>query len=386
MPFCKHKCAYCDFYSVTDETLIKRYCKAVRLQLEDYSPSAEECEISTVFIGGGTPSVVPRKQIIEIINSIYDNFNVIDDAEFTIEVNPASADLHTLRSYRKNGVNRLSIGMQSAIGSELKTLGRIHDYDDFEQCFTDARKAKFDNINVDIIYGIPGQTLSTLMETIEKVCELGPEHVSLYCLTLEEGTSMYDMVKNGELELPDEDMEFRMYSTAIDALTEAGYVQYEISNFAVPGYECKHNLKYWNCEEYLGIGPGAHSYFNNCRYSFKRDIAEYIDTLENTDNSDYIVDENYEIKPEERMNEYIMLKLRLKEGLDTDEFFDRFGKTFESLYDKYLSQYLKYGYMEKADGHFRFTTKGMYVSNFILSAMLEFEGNIEKGMAKGSEI
>jgi len=385
MPFCKNKCAYCDFYSITDQSYVKRYSKAIRLQLEDYSSAAEEYEIDSVFIGGGTPSIMPTKYLNDIINSIYDNFNVLDDAEFTIEVNPATVDYHTLKHYKKYGINRLSIGMQSSKDSELKALGRIHDYDDFENCFEEARRAGFDNINVDVMYGIPGQTIDSFKDTLDFLIELHPDHISLYGLMLEEGTPLYNQVQNGEVKLPDEDVEYEMYCMAIEILRNNGYDQYEISNFAQPGFECKHNLKYWNCEEYIGFGPAAHSYFQNHRYSFKKDIKLFIDSLESIDGSGEVIDENYEIRPNERKSEYIMLQLRLKSGLDVDKYESIFNESFEEKYSNCLKEYIKHGFMQKIGNNYSFTTKGMYVSNYILSAMLDFDSNITANIANGSD-
>ena len=385
MPFCRQKCAYCDFYSVTDEKKMSEYVSALRLQMEDYSEACESYDVDTVFLGGGTPSVLPKKLMGDIFKSVYENFNVTDDAEFTMEINPATVDKSMLKFYKNNGVNRLSIGMQSTVDSELSALGRIHDYEDFLECYYDARKAKFENINIDIMYGIPGQTVETLKETISKVIELAPEHISLYGLMVEEGTPLYSKVKNNEVTLPDEDEEYEMYCTAIDMLGEAGYVQYEISNFSLPGYECRHNLKYWNCEEYLGLGPAAHSYFGTYRFSFKKDIALYIKALESTEGGSEIIDENYQIKPNERLTEYVMLQLRLCSGLDTEEFYRNFGKSFESLYGKYLTLYVKNGFMKFDGKRYSFTTKGMYVSNYILSTMLDFDSEITENIAKGTD-
>lgn len=372
MPFCKSKCAYCDFYSVTDCHDYRRYANAIALQMGDYSDSANKYMVDTIFMGGGTPSLMPRKHLFSIFDGIYDSFNVDEDCEFTMEVNPATIDGGMLKTIRREGVNRLSIGMQSANDAELKALSRIHDYEDFELCYKAARKAKFDNINIDVMYGIPEQTLASFHETLDKVGELHPEHISLYGLKVEPNTPFGERAAAGQLVLPDEDTEFEMYSTAIDILSGYGYKQYEISNFALPGHECRHNLKYWDCKEYLGFGPAAHSYFGGRRFSYKRDVELYMNTLEGTDGSDDIIDEDYVIDANEQMNEYIMLRLRLKDGIDSAEFNSRYGLSFENIFGDYLNLYCDNGFMEKRGTRYSFTTKGMFVSNYILSTMLDF--------------
>lgn len=383
IPFCLSKCAYCDFYSVTSQENFERYVDALLLHMEDYSESAKNRVVDTVFIGGGTPTVLPKKTMLALIEGIYHNFAVAPDAEFTIESNPATVSLGELKQYLRQGVNRLSIGMQSACDNELRALSRIHTAAEFEKSYAIARKAGFKDINIDVMYGIPEQTKHSLMSTIEKVCEYEPEHVSLYGLKIEENTPFAAMADT--LELPDEDTEYDMYVSAIERLREAGYEQYEISNFAKHGFRCAHNLKYWNCNEYLGFGAGAHSYYNGRRFSFRRDIAAYIDALEHPENGVDITDENYEIKPSERVGEYVMLRLRLCDGIDTDDFAEKFGLSFERIFGKYLSQYTENGFMTKSNGVYSFTTKGMYVSSYILSTMLDFNSDILAGIADGSD-
>ena len=348
IPFCLSKCAYCDFYSVTSQENFERYVDALLLHMEDYSESAKNRVVDTVFVGGGTPTVLPKKTMLALIEGIYHNFAVAPDAEFTIESNPATVSLGELKQYLRQGVNRLSIGMQSACDNELRALSRIHTAAEFEKSYAIARKAGFKDINIDVMYGIPEQTKHSLMSTIEKVCEYEPEHVSLYGLKIEENTPFAAMADT--LELPDEDTEYDMYVSAIERLREAGYEQYEISNFAKHGFRCAHNLKYWNCNEYLGFGAGAHSYYNGRRFSFRRDIAAYIDALEHPENGVDITDENYEIKPSERVGEYVMLRLRLCDGIDTDDFAEKFGLSFERIFGKYLSQYTENGFMTNSNG------------------------------------
>ncbi len=381
IPFCEHKCDYCDFYSLTQFNDYVRFVDAMLLQMEDFSEQAKEYTVDTIYIGGGTPTVLPVKRMLELIEGIYKNFNVSENVEFTMEANPATVNYKMLKKYYKAGVNRLSFGMQSAIDAELDSLSRIHTFDDFVESYEMAKKAGFENINVDVMYGIPGQTRHSLGYTLEQVCDLEPKHISLYGLKIEEGTPFYE--RRNKLQLPDEDAEFEMYKYAVDYLAFRGYWQYEISNFSTDGYKCRHNLKYWNCQEYLGIGAAAHSYFNNRRYSYKRSVAMFMDALEYVEAGIDIIEEDYEVSPEEKMDEYIMLKLRLTEGINVNEFKEMFGKDFGEMFEKQLKLYMDNGFIEFKNGHYFFTTKGMYVSNYILSTFMTYESDISKNMANG---
>ena len=383
-PFCVSKCPYCDFYSETNSvSAAKKYTESLILHMEDYSKSAALYDVDTVFFGGGTPTAIPISCLIEVIYGIRDNFSLRSDAEFTVEVNPATVKASGFRKLRRAGVNRISFGLQSANADELKSLGRIHTFEDFVNSFKAARKAGFKNINADLMYGIPGQTKESLLNSLEKLCELGPEHISLYGLRIEDGTP-FGKVKD-KLPLPDEDTEWEMYCEAIDFLAKKGYMQYEISNFSKPGKQCLHNLKYWNCEPYLGFGPGAHSYFEGRRFAYRRDTDAYIKNLEYRGSVADILSEDYYIKPSERLGEYVMLRMRLSEGIDVDEFATIFGVSFEKLFEKFLPIYLKNGFIIKDGRNYFFSAKGMFVSNYILSAMLDFDSDIIKGVVNGSD-
>ena len=381
IPFCEHKCDYCDFYSVVNFEDYVRFTDTILLQMEDFAEKTADYTIDTVYIGGGTPTVLPEKRMLEIIDGIYRNFNVSDNVEFTMEANPATVNKKILKKYYKAGVNRLSFGLQSAVDEELASLSRIHNYEEFEESYKMAKQAGFENINVDIMYGIPGQTQRSLGYTLEKVCDLDPKHISLYGLKIEEGTPFF--ARKEKLELPDEDTEFEMYKYAVEYLSFRGYWQYEISNFSKDGYKSRHNLKYWNCQEYLGIGPAAHSYFMDRRFSYKRSVDMFMDALEYVDAGIDILEEDYTITPEERIDEYIMLKLRLTEGININEFKQKFNKEFARMFAKELKLYIDNGFMEFKNGHFFFTTKGMYVSNYILSTFMTFESDMTKNIAKG---
>ncbi len=383
IPFCLSKCPYCDFYSGTDTAAVSRYTDALVLHMEDYAASAASYDVDTVFFGGGTPTVLPLPRLLDLIDGLYDNFTLQESAEFTIEANPATISASGLRRLRRAGVNRLSMGLQSADPGELKALGRIHSFEDFTESFRAARKAGFSNINIDLMYGIPNQTIESLTETLERVFALDPEHISLYGLRIEEGTPFAE--RKGKLALPGEDAEWEMYARAVELLAEHGWAQYEISNFAKPGRQCLHNLRYWNCEEYLGFGPGAHSYFGGRRFAYRRDLEAYIASLEYPGSVPDLLSEDYALRPSERLGEYVMLRMRLTDGVNTDDFAARFGISFEKMFAKYLPLYLDNGFMKQEDRRYFFTPKGMFVSNYILSAMLDFDSDIIRGIADGSD-
>lgn len=405
IPFCKSKCAYCDFYSMsgTNDDDMRRYTDALLLQMEDYSKAASAYRVDTVFIGGGTPTVLPVKCMADIINGIHRCFDVSKGAEFTMEANPATISPSTLSKWRRAGVNRLSIGLQSANSDELSALSRIHTKTDFEASYLAARKAGYENINVDIMFGIPFQTLESFNRTLDYVTSLEPEHISMYGLKIEDGTPF--AMSRDTLVLPDEDTEADMYFDGIKYLSAKGFRHYEISNFALPGYECRHNLKYWNCDEYLGLGCAAHSYFRGLRFSFKRNMGLYCDALEAdishggmlTDDgisltseqygATELIDELYTISPEERVGEYIMLRLRLSDGISSSRFRERFGLNFDALYGRRLKVYIDNGFMTYDGDSYAFTPKGMYVSSYILSNILDFDENshIITSIADGSD-
>ena len=379
IPFCAKKCAYCDFYSFKcpNASLAKNYISALRIQLEDYRKPLSDYEVDTVFIGGGTPSTLDTSLLQSLIDTAGRNLDIKKDAEFTIEVNPGTVTKKALKKYRKMGINRLSIGLQSIHEDELRELGRIHTLEDFTDCYEWAREVGFDNISVDLMYGIPRQTKGSFAKTLDFISKINPEHVSIYALKVEEGTEFYN--RRDALDLPDEDTEYEMYTSAIDFLGSRGYEHYEISNFARPGYRCRHNMKYWNCDEYLGLGPGAHSYLDERRFAVARDIVKYIDGIEIVNNNINIYSEDEQLTVYERMSEYIMLRMRLSDGVTAAKFNRRFGFDFEEKYGARLREYIDGGFVEFNGGTYSFTPKGMYVSNYILSSVLDFDGeNIPK--------
>lgn len=374
IPFCKSKCAYCDFYSYSpkDTRVYTAYTDALIKHISSYRVAGGDYAPDTVYIGGGTPTVLPEEEMMRILRAVKSAFRLQKNAEYTMECNPATVSLSVLKKYRRMGVNRISVGLQSAHEHELKALGRIHSLKEFEESYRIIREAKFDNVNVDLMYGIPYQTVDSWMATLRYVVSLRPEHISLYNLKLEEGTPLYAAAPS--MPRPDDETEFAMYSLAIDFLAANGYKQYEISNFAREGFESRHNLKYWCCEEYLGFGPGAHSYFKDIRFSYKRSVSNYIKCCQGVGEEE-MTDEYEEIPLRERLGEYVMLRMRLTEGIDTRKFLMLFGKDFERTYGKKLAKYIKGGLVEYENGHYRFTRSGMFVSNYILSDILDFDAD-----------
>ena len=372
IPFCKSKCGYCDFCSHPPESEreIERYLNALMLNMQDFSAAAQGCSVDTVYIGGGTPTLLAPKQLHALLDCVHDAFDVEKDAEITAEANPGTVDRRALRALRKSGVNRISFGLQSANDAELRALGRIHTRADFEKSYADARQAGFENINIDLMYGIPYQTRESFAKTLDFVRALSPEHLSVYGLKIEEGTPFY--ARRDSLPLPDEETEYKLYLDAHRTLSDAGFEHYEVSNFARRGFRSRHNLRYWLDENYLGFGVAAHSYFNNQRYAYVSDMDAYIREMESPRDMAGILSECTDIDVFTKETEYVMLRLRLFEGLSLDAYKATFGRDFLAKYGKKLERYIAGGFMHAKVGRIAFTVKGMYVSNYILSDLLEF--------------
>ena len=365
IPFCRSKCLYCDFCSFPrqDEEKMTEYAQALFRDLRAHAPACRDYLVDTVFLGGGTPTTFPAYLLKELMGKIYKYYNVAPNAEITAECNPVTGERELFARMRAAGINRLSIGLQSAHEKELKALGRLHTFDTFATCFSDARAAGFDNISVDVMSGIPHQPPESRRETLQKVLALSPEHISSYDLIIEAGTPFAR--KRATLSLPDEEAARRMYLEGIAFLAENGYAQYEISNFARPGYESRHNLKYWNCDEYLGFGVAAYSDFGGARFGNSRDIEAYIAGRD-------ITEEKSVLDAEERINEYVMLRFRLSEGINTAAFEERFGLSFEETYAKKLAPYVSAGLVTRGEAGYSFSQEGMLVSNTILYEILDF--------------
>lgn len=371
IPFCISKCNYCDFYSIggADNEKKDRYISALVKHMQEYKIQTKNYIVSSVYIGGGTPSLLDEIQLKTIMKAVKKNFRLSSRCEISIEVNPGTVDEKKLRAIRKLGINRISIGVQSFDDAELAVCGRRHNTNDVFECIGSARNAGFDNLSVDLIYGLPGQSREKLFDNLDTAVNLNVDHISLYGLKIEEGTPFW--YSRHELDLPDEDSECEMYFGAVEFLKHAGYRQYEISNFAKKQKACKHNIRYWNCDEYIGFGPAAHSYFGGKRFSFKRDLNLYIDSFDETKKvNETLVDEYVDIPPQARIAEYVMLRFRLHEGINLSKFKKRFGRSFESLYYEKMWPYINSGHIVKTKTGYAFTPQGMYVSNYILSRMI----------------
>ena len=367
IPFCRSKCDYCDFYSLAGrEDQMDRYQKALLAHLKETAPLAQGYPVDSIYFGGGTPSYYGAKRIKELLAHLSKLFQVEKDAEITVECNPDSVDLKSLRILRKAGVNRLSMGMQSAQEEELRAIHRIHTPQQTNQAVEAARKAKFTNLSLDLIYGLPGQTMESWKATVEHALSLIPQHLSCYGLKVEEGTPLARRVAEGEV-LPDDDQQADLYLWTVGRLERAGLPQYEISNFAKPGYESRHNLRYWLTRPYIGFGPGAHSDFGGRRYSFVRDLDAYIrGVLEGGD----IIDSSELIPQRERCGEYLMLRLRTVQGVDGREYRHTYFMDFAPL-EARLREFAAQGWAEEADGRWRLTPRGFLVSNQLIGDLLD---------------
>ena len=365
IPFCIRKCNYCDFCSFpdTDGKLMSAYVDELIRRIKEFSLRYGKRKVDTVYFGGGTPTLMPTELFEKIILALNENFYISSNAEITVECNPASIDAKGLFALRALGINRLSIGLQSADNSELKLLGRLHSFEEFRNTFYDARKVGFDNISVDLMYGIPNQTMESFSKTLAQLVELSPEHISAYGLKIEEGTAFFKNVNN--LSLPDEDTYAELYTLCCEYLAKNGYSRYEISNFSKIGRESRHNLKYWQLEDYIGFGVAAHSCFEGERFGNSRDVKAFLDGVD-------ICCERQKISEHDFVSEYVMLGLRLERGIALDEFKTLFNQDFTKMYPM-TDSYIKSGFMTESGGRITFTTKGFLVSNTILAQMIDFD-------------
>lgn len=356
IPFCVKKCEYCDFTSYTDcFHLEKEYLSALSEEFKCY----EDKQVDTVYIGGGTPTSLSTDGLLFLMDKIFEYFDVTDDAEITMEVNPKTADIKKLKALRLAGVNRLSIGVQSFNDEELEKIGRIHTSLDAKNCILDAKFAGFKNISIDLMFGLPKQTVESYRNSLIAAVTAGVNHISAYSLILEEGTPLYQKVKNWEVRLPREDVEAEMYELTCDVLRTSGFNQYEVSNFCKEGFFSRHNLKYWECEEYIGCGAAAHSYFRGKRFSNHETIDEYI-------KNPTVKLNKTELTQEEKMSEYMILGLRKIEGIDIQEFECRFINSPYEIYGEIIDKYIKCGLLVHEKGFLRFTERGLRLSNTVL--------------------
>ena len=389
IPFCERKCLYCDFLSFgAGKQQIDSYFEALGKEIKAAAAEYKDRVVKTIFFGGGTPSFPEGEKICDTLKAIKTEFDISPECEISIEVNPASAIYDKLVSFKEAGFNRLSIGAQSLNDDELKKLGRLHDSRTFIETFENARRAGFDNINIDVMSALPGQSLSSYMETLKKVVEMGPEHISAYSLIVEEGTPFYNM----DLNLPDEDTDRAMYHETKRYLKEQGYHRYEISNYArdvsaenagdgsfYGTYECAHNKVYWQRGNYLGLGLGAASMVDNVRWSNTRDMRRYVDYSADMSS----IKENLEeLSFQSQMEEFMFLGLRLVRGVDVEEFRQLFSKDIFEVYGEVIDKYIKSGHLElvtdydehqtgfQEGAHLRLTDAGLDVSNTIMADFL----------------
>ena len=375
IPFCKSKCKYCDFVSFSNkEHLVDRYINCIKYEikdiglsnLHDYTEGKDDLiNLKTIYIGGGTPSAIDSKYIKEIIDVIMQNFQVDNNVEITLEINPGTIDESKLKIYKESGINRLSIGLQSTNNNTLKRIGRIHTYEEFLNTYELSRNLGFDNINIDLMLALPEQTIDELVDGLKKVINLKPEHISIYSLILEEGTKLYEEIINEKkYELTDDNIERKMYWQTKEILENAGFIHYEISNFARKGYESKHNLACWNQEEYIGVGASAHSYSNNVRYSNTESLEEYIYNYENGKDIDNLIFHEKQNK-ESKMKEYMMLGLRKIQGVDINAFKNCFGQNPIYIFKQEIYK-LTSEKLIMVDGNcIRLTNKGLDLANLV---------------------
>ena len=363
IPFCIRKCDYCDFLSGPSGP--KEQADYVQALLREIQ-AAEEGEgrsVSSIFIGGGTPSVLDERLLGDILREIRNRFKMEEDAEITIEVNPGTANIGKLQAYREMGINRLSIGLQSPEDRELKILGRIHNYGQFLETYQEARTVGFDNINIDLMSAIPDQTYEGWVKNLRTVAELKPEHISAYSLIVEEGTPFAAR----KLNLPDEDTEYNMYEATAQILKKYGFEQYEISNYARKGRECRHNVGYWTRQDYLGFGLGASSLYGKERFANTADMKKY---LENSRNPEKIREIEPSLTREDEMAEFMFLGLRMTKGILKADFQRCFGCTIESVYGEVLEKYESMELLLEKDGRIFLSREGIYVSNSIMAEFL----------------
>lgn len=374
IPFCKQKCYYCDFKSYANkEELIEKYIKWLKYEIKevgegnklDYENDLDELvTVKTIYIGGGTPSYLDSKYIKEIIEEIRENFKLADKVEITIEVNPGTVNKTKLLDYINSGINRISIGLQSTDNELLKRIGRIHKYEDFLQTYNMAREVGLKNINVDLMLALPGQTIAKLEKGLKQVIDLQPEHISLYSLIIEDGTKIEKMLKNNEITLPDENIERKMYWETKKVLEEAGYIHYEISNFAKEGYKSEHNWNCWSQKEYMGFGVAAHSYTNDVRFSNIDSIEEYIENYEQGNVTDNFVFHEKQTQSS-KMKEYMMLGLRKIEGISIQEFKNKFVGNPLYIYRKELQKLVEEELIEIELDKIKLTKKGLDFANIV---------------------
>ena len=398
IPFCVRKCLYCDFlsYSLSDGRFnaecgnvpdgfvreeMYSYVNLLRREIIAYAAKYKEYRVISVFWGGGTPSLLPNGEVSRIMDILKENYRIAADTEITIEMNPESADAEKLQEYITCGINRISIGLQSTDDAELARIGRIHDCGTFLKAYGLARRAGFRNINIDLMSALPGQSVASYEQTLKRVTELAPEHISAYSLILEEGTPLYE--RQGEYCFPTEEEDREMYALTGEYLASCGYHRYEISNYARPGCECRHNIVYWQRGNYVGFGPGASSMVRNIRWTNPADMEQYKGYVERLPDGADMADENRncgqaaDIYPSwqmltlrEQMEEYMFLGLRMMCGVSVQRFADEFGEQMDNVYGEVMDKLCRQGLLMHEEDRIRLTTRGIDVSNYVMAQFL----------------
>lgn len=373
IPFCVKKCAYCDFLSgPASQERIEKYVEALIGEIRTHKAGMhhENVNVTSIFFGGGTPSVLNGNQMQKIMNSVKDAFQIDINAEISMEANPGTVTKEKLMAYRSAGINRISFGLQSANNDELKLLGRIHTFEEFLESYRLARECGFENVNVDLISAIPEQTVHSWEKSLNRIMALAPEHISAYSLIIEEGTPFFELYGEGtagEKDLPSEEEERVMYHHTDEILSNAGYHRYEISNYAKEGKECKHNLGYWDRQNYLGIGLGASSLINNVRFKNTDDLMFY---LTHSKELEAIQEEKEVLSETEQMEEYVFLGLRKMQGISVGKFKEEFGKTLQECYGENIQRMIKESLLQEEEGFLRLTRKGIDISNYVFAEIL----------------
>lgn len=367
IPFCVTKCKYCDFNSFKIDLNEKiKYLNYLGEEMKLYKEEIKNREIDSVFVGGGTPSILNENEINILFEKIKENFNIKSNAEITMECNPGTLTLNKLKVMKKSGVNRLSIGLQAVQNHHLKYIGRIHTFEEFEKNYHDAKQMGFDNINIDLMYALPNQSREDWMESLEKVVKLNPTHISAYSLILEENTELFKMYERDEFNLLDENTDIEMYEYTINYLKSHGYNQYEISNYAKDNFECKHNVLYWKCEEYVGIGASASGYFNGIRYNNICELDNYEKMILEGEKP---IEWEEKLSIKDKIEESIFLGLRMNEGIQISDFKEKYNFDFEKEYKNEIEKLSKMELIEIDNNRMKLTQKGREISN---SVFVEF--------------
>lgn len=368
IPFCRQKCLYCDFPSwAGKEGQMQGYVDALTKEIENRGKAYSDRKVVSVFFGGGTPTILSVPMLEQLMQAVFANWDIAEDAEITTEANPGTLDGEMADALRKMGFNRLSMGVQAWQNRLLKDLGRIHTMEAFQENYKAVREAGFENVNTDLMFALPNQTMADWQETVRNIVALNPEHISAYSLILEEGTPFFDRYEKGELEPAAEELDREMYHWAVDYLAKMGYGQYEISNFAKKGRQSRHNRIYWQAEEYLGMGLGAHSYMDGERFHNRYDLQEYIDA----EGEVSLLKEDVEVITEEdALAEFMFLGLRLTEGVSFARFRERFGQEMKNIYGRQIEELVKDGLLKEDEIGIRLTVRGVDISNVVFEKFL----------------